>query len=442
MKKATALLILSLLSLANISFAFASTNPQAVTENVVFKESAVPTLYKETLPVPVLYDEKTPLLIAEKPKSRWTYKGKSGLLKNSPIIKSKSAYYPLREIAEAMGFSVEWNDSNRSIYMTNDNFMSSMSIDNTDYAVNESYGKLDSHPIIIKGRTYLSETDIEKMIGLFISAQENKLFFNSSDVELLYKSENAIDDWLNKYKATTGTYINTNDEISYVLIVEEEKNTGGYTFDFSNIETDGEILKLDYSLKQATGMVTQAFTKPYVLLKVSSKIREVTTNPYKFSGTISDLKFDEHGASIYLDGGNPEERIDDLVVRAGMDVIIENGTFNDFKIGTVLGIDYSASSKSIPAQTNAEKIKVIETPENFSTYTGRVKDLSENETTYSIHLSKDENYMNDLIVEIQKGSYMESQIYELDGKSVTVEYTIVTMSLPPKTSPIKIKVER
>lgn len=125
-----------------------------------------------------------------------------------------------------------------------------------------------------------------------------------------------------------------------------------------------------------------------------------------------------------------------------MDIIIEDGTFNDFKIGTVLGIQYSISTRSIPAQTNAEKIRVIERPEFFSTYTGTVKEITGNDKSYSIHLSKDDNYMNDLIVNIQKESYMESEMYALNGKTVKVEYTIITMSIPAQTSPIKIQVER
>jgi hypothetical protein len=454
------LIILSALCLANIGVAFADGDTEpipvpAVCEEpavpTLYNESPIPTLYNEEAPVPVLYNENTPMLISEKetpvlisekPEFRWNSEGNSGVMETYPILENNSMYFPLRELAEAMGFSVEWNASNRSVDLTKNNFVSNLYIDNTDFSVNGSFKKLSSNPLVVEGRTYLSETDIENMLGLFITLDDTDLFLNTSDIEILDGTEKIIENWLGKSKETPGTHIKTVDGISYILIVEEEKNTGGYTFDFSNIEIDGGILRVEYSVNPPTDMATQALTKPYALLKVSSEISEVKVDHYNYTGTITDLKFGEGGATLYLEGGNLEERIDDLVVRVGMDIIIEGGTANDFKIGTILDIQYSFSTRSIPAQTNAEKIRVIETPEIFSTYTGIVKEVSENDKGFSILLSKDENYMNDLIVHIKKGSYMESEMYELDGKAVTVEYTICTMSLPPQTSPIKIQVNR
>jgi hypothetical protein len=451
MKKRVALIILSVLCVANIGVAFADSDAEPIPVPAVCEETAVPTLYTEApiptlyneeAPVPVLYDENTPVLISVKPEFKWNSEGKSGVMETYPIRKNNSMYFPLRELAETMGFSVEWNASNRSVDITKANFVSKMYIDNTDFSVNGSFEKLSSNPLVIEGRTYLSETDIENILGLFITLDDTDLFLNTSDVEILGRTEKVIGDWLGESKETPGTHIKTIDGISYILIVEEEKNTGGYTFDFSNIEIDGALLRVEYSVNPPTDMATQALTKPYALLKVSSEISEVKVDHYNYTGTITDLKFGEHGATLYLEGGNLEEKIDDLIVRVGMDIIIEGGTANDFKIGTMLDIQYSFSTKSIPAQTNAEKIRVIETPEIFSTYTGTVKEVSEDDKSFSILLSKDENYMNDLIVHIKKGSYMESEMYELDGKAITVEYTICTMSLPPQTSPIKIQVER
>jgi len=442
MKKRAALIILSVLCMANIGVAFAGSDAEPIQLPAVYTETAIPSLYNEAEPVPVLYTEENPLLISEKPEFKWNSEGKSGVIENSLIRKNNSMYFPLREIAETMGFSLKWNSVNRSVDIAKNDFVSKMHIDNTDFSVNGSFEKLNSNPLVVEGRTYLSETDIENILGLFITLDETDLFLNASDVEILEGSEKAIKDWLGKNKETSGTHIKTINGISYVLIVEEEKNTGGYAFNFSNIEIDGGVLRVEYSLNPPADMATQALAKPYALLKVSSEISEVKVDHYNYTGTISDLKFEEHGATLYLEGGNLEERIDDLVVRVGMDMIIEDGTAKDFKIGTVLDIQYSFSTKSIPAQTNAEKIRVIETPEIFSTYTGAVKEVTENDKSFSILLSKDENHMNDLIVHIKKGSYMESEMYELDGKTVTVEYTICTMSLPPQTSPIKIQVER
>ena len=451
MKKRVALIILSVLCMANIGVAFADSDVAPIPVPAVCEKTEVPTLYTEApifalyteeAPVPVLYDEKTPILISVKPEFNWNSQGRSGVMESSPISKNNLLHCPLRELSEATGVSIEWNASNRSVDIGKDNFVSKMYIDNTVFSVNGSFGKLSSNPLIVEGRTYLSATDIENILGLFITLDNTNLFLNASDVEILEGTEKTIENWLVEKKATPGSYIKTVDKISYILIVEEEKNTGGYTFDFSNIEVDGNTLRVEYSVNPPTDMATQALTKPYALLKVSSEISEVKVDHYNYTGTISDLKFGEHGATLYLEGGNLEEKIDDLVVRAGMDIIIEGGTAKDFKIGTVLDIQYSVSTRSIPAETNAEKIRVIETPEIFSTYTGAVKEVTENDKGFSILLSKDGNYMNDLIVHIQKGSYMESEIYELDGKTVTVEYTICTMSLPPQTSPIKIQVER
>jgi len=445
MKKTAALIILSVLCILNIGVAFAGNDSEPISMPVLYEENAaIPTLYTEEVPLPVLYGEEAPIpvLISEKPEFKWNSQGKSGVMESSPIIKDGTMYFPLREIAESTDFTITWNGSDRSVEMVKEDFSSKMYIDNTNYKSGETSGKFDSNPMLIEGRTFLSESDMEAILGLFVTTQDTDLFFNPNDIEIIAGNVESTKDWFQDKKEIPGTYIKTVDGSSYVLIVEEERNTGGYTFDFSNIELTDGILRVEYDLNPPIDMATQALTKPSALIKVSNEISEVKVDNYNYSGTISDLKFEESGATLYLEGGNLEERTDDLVVRVGIDTIIEDGISQDFKIGTLLDVQYSISTRGIPAQTNAEKIRVIETPEIFSTYEGKVKEITESDKGYSIRLSKDGNIINDLIIHIQKGSYMESEMYELEGKTVTVEYTIMTMSIPAQTSPIKIQVER
>lgn len=323
MKKRMTLIILSVLCLANIGVVFADRDDEPIPVPAVFEETAVPALYKEAVvptlyneesPIPVLYNENTPVLISIKPEFKWNYERKSGVLETSPILEKNLMYFPLRELAEATGFSVEWNASNRSVDISKDNFVSKMYIDNTDFSINGSFKKLSSNPLLVEGHTYLSETDIENILGLFITLDGTDLFLNTSNVEILGRTEKTIEAWFGANKGNPGTHIKSVDGISYILIVEEEKNTGGYTFDFSKIEIDDSVLRVKYSVNPPTDMATQALTKPYTLLKVSSEITEVKVDHYNYTGSISDLKFEEGGATLYLEGGNIEEKIDDLLL--------------------------------------------------------------------------------------------------------------------------------
>ncbi len=204
---------------------------------------------------------------------------------------------------------------------------------------------------------------------------------------------------------------------------------------------DGTTFLAQADIENLLGIVTTVDGND-ILLKSSAETSVEAEDVYNYTGTIKDLKFGEHGPTVLLEGGNADDMIDDLVVNIHFETEIENGSFKDFKIGTVLDVQYSISTRSIPAQTNAEKIRVAKTQELYSTYKGTVKEVTEDDKGFTIRLAKDDNEMNDLIVHIQQGSFMASELYELDGKTMTVEYTIATMSIPAQTSPIKILVAR
>jgi len=435
---------MSAMLLLNTGAAFAGIEPKELPETASVDESLPSRMLYEGIAIPALYGEDANLsvLISNKPEYNWSSEGKSGKLENSPICEKGSMYFPLREIAENIGFTVEWNESDRSVDICKEEFTAKMYIDNKNFETGGDLKNFDAGPLVIDGKTFLSESGMEKLLGIFITDQNGDLFLNNCDVEIVKNPVAGIEDWISENRETVGRHIKRMDGFSYVLIVEEEKTTGGYTFDFSNLEVEGGILRIEYDLNPPNEPAIQVLTKPFSLLKISNEIYQVKVDRFGYTGTISDLKFGEHGATLYLEGENPYERFDDLVVMAGIDTEIEDGTSMDFKIGTVLDVQYSFSTRSIPAQTTAEKIRVISAPDIFSTYKGSVKETVEDENTFSVRLAKDSNFANDLIVHIKKGSFMASEMQELDGKTMTVEYTIMTMSIPAQTSPIKICVER
>ncbi len=464
MKKFITITIVLVLCLSNLGVALADSNVEPVATPVEFEECwAAPTLYDEA-PMPVLYNEEPltpvlisentpvpvlistddmPVLISDNSNFNWYFEEAYSVAQNKPVQKDGAVYLPLREMAETMDFKVAWNGEDSSVDITKGDFTSKMYISNMQYSVNKSLSQFKENPIVIEGKTFLAQVDVEKFLGVFATVQGNNIFLNSENVEVMNGPTQDIADWFHSNKDEVGTHITMIDGVSYVLIVEEEENTGGYTFDFESIEVKGDILQVKYDITPPEEIAIQVLSKPYALLKISSEISDVVVNEYNYTGTIKDLKFDEHGATVYLEGNDPNEMIDDLIVKVHFETEIEDGTFKDFKIGTVLDIQHSISTRSLPAQTNAEKVRVVETPEVYTTYVGEVKEVIENDNGYSIYLTKgDGNYANDLIVKIQKGSYMESEMYELDGKTMTVEYTISTRSLPAQTSPIKILVAR
>jgi len=340
MRKTISMMMLSILCISSLGMAFADSAVQPVPVLAVCEAGpAVPTLYNdESAPVPTLYNVATPVLISAA---------------NKPVINDDVMYLPLREIAETMAFEVKWNSKDRSIDITKGNATSKMYVDKTQYSINKSLNQFDKKPKVINGSTFLTQTDLENLLGVFATVDGDNISLESSE----------------------------------------------------NTSTEAE-------------------------------------DAYNYTGTIKDLKFGEHGPTLLLEGGNLDDMIDDLVVNIHFETEIENGSFKDFKIGTVLDVQYSISTRSIPAQTNAEKIRVVKTPELYSTYQGTVNEVIENDKGFTIRLAKDDNEMNDLIVHIQQGSFMASEMYELDGKTMTVEYTIATMSIPAQTSPIKILVAR
>ncbi|PLX31666.1 MAG: hypothetical protein C0604_06720, partial [Clostridiales bacterium] len=314
MKRTAFLIVLSAMLLLNTGAAFAGIEAEELPDKASGDESFRSRMLYEGIAIPALYGEDAhlPVLISDKPEYSWNSEGKSGKLENSPIYKNGSMYFPLREIAENIGFTVKWNESDRSVDIFKEDFTAKMNIDSKNFETGGDLKDFNSGPLVIGGKTFLSESGMEKLLGIFITARNGDLFLNNCDVEIVENPVAGIEDWISENRETVGRHIKRMDGFSYVLIVEEEKNTGGYTFDFSNLEVEGGILRIEYDLNPPNETAIQVLTRPFSLLKISSEIYQVKVDRFAYSGTISDLKFGEHGATLYLEGGNPDEKYDDL----------------------------------------------------------------------------------------------------------------------------------
>lgn len=92
----------------------------------------------------------------------------------APFIKDNRTYLPIRVISEALGASVEWEESTQTIFIFSEEADIKMQINNKFYTLNGVQYKNDVAPIIVNDRTVLPIRVIAECLNCSVDWDANK----------------------------------------------------------------------------------------------------------------------------------------------------------------------------------------------------------------------------------------------------------------------------
>ena len=84
----------------------------------------------------------------------------------APFIKDGRTMLPLRYIAEALGFKVDWDRATRTVTLTDKEFKVQIPVETNKIIVNGSIYYSDANPVLRNGRTMLPVANIARALGL------------------------------------------------------------------------------------------------------------------------------------------------------------------------------------------------------------------------------------------------------------------------------------
>lgn len=84
----------------------------------------------------------------------------------APFIKDNRTMLPLRYIAEALGFKVDWDRVTRTVTLTDKEFKVQIPVETNKIIVNGSTYYSDANPVLRNGRTMLPVANIARALGL------------------------------------------------------------------------------------------------------------------------------------------------------------------------------------------------------------------------------------------------------------------------------------
>ena len=202
MKKIISLVVISLIIMTGvISFADDNIYPMPV----LISEKAVPMLYDlNDNPIPELYDENSLEL----------------------NIKNNITMIPLRSTLEDMGYTVKWNDENRTVEINKGAQYTMISIDKNSYFKNKMAPiSLSCAPIIVNDKTLLPIEFFTEILNKGINIENGEISVTDEEMAIHsgYVKEITINEKGNK-TITISSKIDTN-ELMDQIIIHTDENT-------------------------------------------------------------------------------------------------------------------------------------------------------------------------------------------------------------------------
>lgn len=96
--------------------------------------------------------------------------GRMVSLSEAPFNKSGRFYVPLRFVSEVLGADVEWNKTERSVTIGEDNRLLKLVIGEKNILVNGKRVETDAAPMIVGGTTFVPVRFVSEQLGIFVQA--------------------------------------------------------------------------------------------------------------------------------------------------------------------------------------------------------------------------------------------------------------------------------
>ena len=361
---------------------------------------------------------------------------------------------PLRSVAEALGYTVEWQDADRSITLTKGARFVIFSIDTDSYAFSRMAPvQLGLAPTLVNDETtYVPITFFSEILGGYYEQNEDGTY---KIVEPSVVTVTNI--------AEDGTLTVTDSYLGEVIvhISDETKITiNGEAATKADIQKD-DVLGVEYSPvmtasipPQTTAVAIQIQNRP-----VEGENETGADNALEdvaFSGTITEVGEDGTHVLIQTDGDNNNPEImlilsDETVITRGNDKRVYKA--DDLEAGMkISGTHSPAMTMSIPPQTAAVTIQIESDAADTSEEETALENVAFSGTITEINeaghvIVNTENGEIALLVtddtQITKGN--DKRIYKADdleaGMEISGEHSaVMTRSIPPQTAAITIQI--
>jgi len=336
---------------------------------------------------------------------------------------------PVREVAEELGFEVNWIAETNTIILTKGAVYVTFNVNEDGYTIARTAPiRLGSAPKLVNGSTYVPielfkdllefNVDIDEYENVSIYNENNEDENNNYNAEIVSidKDEVLVNDF-----EKGEVRLNISDD---TVIVDEDNNK--LTVDDLKI---GNKLFVEYS---------EAMTRSIPPLNNPLKITLISVeNEIQYNAEIVSIDKDE---ILVKDTEKGEVRLnisDNTVI-----VDEENNklTVDDLQVGNKLLVEYSeAMTKSIPPLNNPLKITLISS-ENKIQYNAEIVSIDKDEVLVN-DTEKGEvrlNISDDTVIVDQNNKKLTIDDLQ-KGNKLVVEYSeAMTMSLPPLNNPSKI----
>jgi hypothetical protein len=137
----------------------------AIIQSMVSGQSSPgqPTQHPSSNPIPITPGGQ--LIIFTIGQSSFFVNGQSYNMDASPFISNGRTLVPVRYLANALGAQTDWDAATRQVTITKGVATTELTIDSTAIITNGKTSQMDTAPLILNGRTYLPARDIAEALG-------------------------------------------------------------------------------------------------------------------------------------------------------------------------------------------------------------------------------------------------------------------------------------
>ncbi|RKN78225.1 stalk domain-containing protein [Paenibacillus ginsengarvi] len=225
----------------------------------------------------------------------------------------KEAMVPLRDIAEALGLTVTWNEENRSAEISGQALWTSVKLGEDQYSVNKMYITLGTAPELTDSKTFVPVSFVDKVLHATVktegasiaitSGEQKKTALTKGVITSVYENEGRQTVRINGI-GTDGLVLHVGQDTVY-------EKADGTKISFADL-TLGQQIEVEHSLAATLSLPPQ--TAAYKIVVLDQTIEK---NSAGTAGQIEEVRTGDDGAtSLLIKGeGLTEQTPDELVLR-------------------------------------------------------------------------------------------------------------------------------
>ncbi|ULL14254.1 copper amine oxidase N-terminal domain-containing protein [Paenibacillus sp. H1-7] len=242
-----------------------------------------------------------------------TVNGKAAALHGFQLYDGKEAMLPLRAVAEALGFTLTWNQEDLSVDLSKDAIWTKVKNGEDRYTINKMYKPLGTAPALVDNTMYIPASFVQEVLRanvvteggtVAITEQKKQQHVNATGVITAIRDANGHKAVQINGVAMDGLVLNVSDETAY-------QTADGAPLKFTDLVL-GMKVEVEHSLAATLSLPPQTPTFKITVLDKAEAKDVIGT-----AGTIEEVRTDDKGAvSVRIKGtGLTETSPSEVVLR-------------------------------------------------------------------------------------------------------------------------------